>query len=205
MPSGLTCNIYDGSDTSLRGFALKCVTQLGAGYHATKQGEEEMPLDRAPILQVSDHYLARIDEHKRNLEKWTGLKDNPEELDRLYKEYLDKRKKEYDEYIANKSNLKKRYLDMKSRIEAWNLPETYNSLKELMLRQINDSIDFDCGRDYPITTISKEEWLENNISDSCRNIEYCARRYKEEVRRIKEINDYLKGLYEELDKVEPLI
>lgn len=37
MPSKLTCNIYNGTDMSLRGFALKCVAQLGAGYWATNQ------------------------------------------------------------------------------------------------------------------------------------------------------------------------
>jgi len=206
MPTGLTCNIYDGSDTSLRGFALKCVTQLGAGYHATRQGEEKMPLDKAPVMQVSDYYLERINEAKRDLEKWNKLKDNPEELDRLYKEYLDERKKEKDEYTINKYNIKKRYLAMKSKIESWNLPETYNSLKELMLKQINDSIDFDCGKDYLIDypTISKEDWLESNLSSPSTDIEYYTKRYEEEVKRTKEINDYLKGLYEELDKVDPL-
>lgn len=54
MPSKLTCNIYNGTDMSLRGFALKCVAQLGAGYWATNQGEKEMPLDKAPIIPVSD-------------------------------------------------------------------------------------------------------------------------------------------------------
>ena len=81
MPSGLTYNIYDGTDMSLRGFALKCVAQLGAGYRATNQGEKKMPLDKAPVIPVSDWYLKELDKAKEEVKYWMNVENNPEELD----------------------------------------------------------------------------------------------------------------------------
>lgn len=55
MPTGLTSKIYEGEDTSLRGFALTCVRQLGFGYYASNYGEMALPLDKAPDIKPSSH------------------------------------------------------------------------------------------------------------------------------------------------------
>lgn len=135
-----------------------------------------------------------------------NVENNPEELDRLYNEYLEKRERDEKDYNAGKTELKARYVYMKAIVEAWDLPETYSSLKELMLRQLDESIEHDC-KVYPLYNSpapSKEEWLKTVLSCACRDVEYHTKEYKEEVKRVKENNDYLQGLYNELDKVDPL-
>jgi len=206
MPSRLTYKIYDGSDMSLRGFALKCVTQLGAGYHATNQGDKEMPLYEAPVIFVSDYHLTKLDEAKEEMLHWIEVEKNPEELDRLYNEYLQKRISDNTEYNKGKAELRARYLTMISKVEAWNLPEEYQSLKELMLKQLNESMDWDCHTIdlYKEESPTKEEFLKSHISGAARDIQYHTEEYEKEVKRIKEFNDYLKGLYEEINKVEPI-
>lgn len=206
MPSGLTCNIYDGTDMSIRGFALNCVRQLGAGYTATNQGEKKMPLDKAPVIPLSDYHPKQLARAKEKVEYWMEVEKNPEELDRLYNEYLAKKEEEKKSYSSDKSELKARYLTMKAKVEAWDLPETYASLKELMLKQLQESIDFDCKdysylHDYP--TPSKEEWFETMLSCACRDVNYHTEEYKKEIERNKELNDYLQGLYDEIEKIEP--
>lgn len=206
MPSGLTCKIYEGSDMSLRGFALKCITQLGAGYHATNQGDKEMPLYEAPVIPVSDYHLTKLDEAKEEMLHWIEVEKNPEELDRLYNEYLQKRESDNTEYNKDKTELRARYLTMIGKVEAWKLPETYQSLKELMLKQLNESMDWDCHTIslYEEEPPTKEEFLKSHISGAARDIQYHTEEYEKEVKCIKELNDYLKGLYEEINKVEPI-
>ena len=84
MPSGLTNKIYDGSDMTLRGFALRCVRQLGAGYRATDGGEKEMPIDKAPVIEVSDYHLKQLELGQKELNHWIEVKNNPEECRKLY-------------------------------------------------------------------------------------------------------------------------
>ena len=74
-----------------------------------------------------------------------------------------------------------------------------------MLKQLDESIKYDC-KIYPLYNSpapSKEEWLKTMISCACRDVEYHTKKYKEEVECVKENNDYLQGLYNELDKIEP--
>lgn len=205
MPSGLTCRIYEGSDMTLRGFALKCVTQLGAGYFATEQDNKKMPLYEAPVIPLSDYHSKRLSEAKEEMQHWIEVEKNPGELDRLYNEYLQKRASEDADYNKGKVELKARYLTMIGKVEAWELPEEYQSLKDLMLKQLNESLEFDC-RPYSLhegEPPTKEEFLKSRISGAARDIQYHTDEYKEEVKRNNELNNYLKGLYDEIEKVEP--
>ena len=206
MPSGLTCRIYDGTDISLRGFALKCVTQLGAGYYATNQGSKEMPLDKPPVIPMSDYHQKQLDKAKKDVEYWFGVEKNPEELDRLYNAELEKRKQQNAKYSDDNSELKSRYLVMLSKVESWDVPDEYASLKELMIKQLNESLDHDCRpcKPYSDDFVSKEEWIKMMTSMACRDVQYHTDEMEKEKRHNKEMNDYLAGLYDAIDKVEPL-
>lgn len=206
MPSGLTCRIYDGTDMSLRGFALKCVTHFGAGYCATEQGDKEMPLDKPPVIHMSSYHQEQLDKAKKEVEHWLEVEKNPEELDRLYNAELERRKQQKSRYSEDKSELKARYLLMISKVESWNVPVEYASLKEFMLKKLNDSLDFDCKTYelYDDDFVSKEEWIKLMISTSCKDVNYHTDELENEKKRINEMNDYLVGLYSAIDKVEPL-
>lgn len=206
MPSGLTYKIYDGSDMSLRGFALKCITQLAAGYFATEQGNKEMPLYEAPIIPVCDYHSKKLVKVKEEMQYWLDVEKNSDKLDKLYNEYLKKRESDKTEYYKYKNELKARYLTMLSKVESWDLPEEYQSLKDLMLKQLHESMDWDCRLSsfYEGEPLTKEEFIKNHISDAAEDIQYHTDEYEKEVKRNKELNDYLKGIYKEIDKVEPI-
>ena len=51
MPSGLTHQIYDGSDVSFRSYAIKCLENTGFGYRATQGGETHLPRYAPPVLK----------------------------------------------------------------------------------------------------------------------------------------------------------
>ena len=206
MPSGLTCKIYSGEELSLRDFALRCVKQLGAGYHASQQGDKDLPKDKAPVLKVEDYHPEAILEAKKEIAKWEGLRNNLEEAQKLYDEQYAANMKYNAESKEERENLSERYNTVLKKVEAWKIPEEYNSLKNLMLRQLKESIDFDCSpyTPYKEERIPIEEWIELQIKFAKRDLEYHTQELKEEEKRIADYNNYLKGLYDALDEVEPL-
>ena len=91
------------------------------------------------------------------------------------------------------------------KVEKWDAPSEFDSLVNLMKDQLNDSINYDCTTyDYDNKELSIEEWAESEISSIKWRIEYHKTKYELEVKYVKECNEYIQKLYEELDKIEPL-
>lgn len=205
MPTGLTGDIYEGKDMTLRGFALRCVTQTGFGCTWTDRGERAMPLDKAPVMKADGYHRKALQEAEEELEHWQKLTD--EELQKEYDAYCMKveleniwRDKHYDEKHD-------RYQAMIEKVTAWQVTENYMPLKDLMLRQLRKSMEFDC-RDkehrYYDHIAPMDEWLKINIECCVRNIDYYKKRVAEDENYVREANKYFKGLYALLDEAEPL-
>lgn len=206
MPSGLTCKIYSGEELTLRDFALRCVIQFSAGYCASQQGEKELPKDKAPILKVDNYYEEQILEAEKELEKWVSLQNNHEEAQKLYDEQYAQNMRFNATVDEERKKIEKRYNTVLEKVKAWDIPVEYTSLKELMLKQLKENIEWDCT---PYTPYNKErvpieEWLKVKIKLAKRDLDYHTKELQEEKRRITEYNNYLKGLYDVLDRVEPL-
>lgn len=206
MPSGLTCKIYSGEELTLRDFALRCVRQFGAGYFASQQGEKELPKDKAPILKVDDYHERKILEAEEELEKWENLRNNLEEAQKLYDEQYTKNMQFNATVNEERKEIEKRYNTVLEKVKAWDIPIEYNSLKELMLKQLKESIEWDCSpyTPYKEEKVPIEEWIEVRIRLAKRDLDYHTKEFQEEKRRIAEHNNYLKGLYDAIDEVEPL-
>ena len=206
MPSGLTSKIYYGEDLSLRGFALRCATQFSAGYYASKQGSEELPLDKAPELEVKQYHRNKMLEAIKELEKWESLKDNLEEAQRLYDEEYAQHMEKNAEVEAERNEIKKRYDTMLEKVKAWNVPTTQLYLKTFMLEHLEKTMQWDCTIYTPYNTerVPIEEWLESKIKWAKRDVEYHTKEYDNHEKDIETYNKTLKELYDALDAVEPL-
>lgn len=209
MPTGLTSDIYEGKDMSLRKFALKCFTQFGGGYQASDGGSKPLPLYDAPVIPLCSYHTDRLKEAKENMKHWLEVENDSEVAKKLYDEYVAKHEEDKSRYeIKVNTEMRNRYLQMIEKVEAWALPETYKNIKELMLKQLNDSMEFDCPEKdknpYDYEVPSMEDWLKLQIEMAARDIEYHSKELKEEIKRNKEINEYIKGFYEELNNVEPI-
>ena len=206
MPSGLTYKIHNGEELTLRDFALRCVRQLGAGYFASQQGEKELPKDKAPILKVDNYHERKILEAEEELEKWENLRNNLEEAQKLYDEQYAQNMQYNTAVNEERKEIEKRYNTVLEKVKAWDIPIEYNSLKELMLKQLTESIKWDCSpyTPYKEEKVPIEEWIEIRVKLAKRDLDYHTKEFQEEKRRITEYNNYLKGLYNALDKVEPL-
>ena len=204
MPNGVTSSIYDGSDMSLRGFALKCVKQLAAGYCATNGGNDEMPRYKAPKLKVGDYHAKQIAQAEEELKYWLNVKDNQELCKQLYEEETAKRVKDNVDYTDKNKELKERYTEMLKKVEAWNVDSKYKSLKELMIKHLKESIEWDCVDTLPYSPLfpAMDEWINNNIESLRHNISYHFKELRKEQQLVAEDNAYLEGLYKAIDEFE---
>lgn len=207
MPTGLTGDIYEGKDMTLRGFALRCVTLTGFGCTWTERGERAMPLDKAPVMKEDGYHRKALHQAEEKLARWQRLKDQPEEMQREYDAYCTKvklenigRDKRYDEKHD-------RYQAMIDKVTAWQVTEDYLPLKELMLRQLRESMEYDC-RDkehrYYDHIAPMDEWMEANIRICQHSVDYYKERVAEDEKYVREANEYFKGLYALLDAAEPM-
>lgn len=210
MPSGLTQQIYDGSDTSFRSYAIKCLEHTGFGYRATHRGETHLPRYAPPVMKPDlSFYQKRVDDAEAELEafKLASSKD-PELLRGKYEEYCSKANKEKEASLKSNDEVKQRYTDMLVKIDAWNAPLELATLKTLMKRYIEESMDHDCGSQY-IDLIKKrefptiEEWVETNIESLASDLKYYRDQIEREKKYAKEANEFFKKAYEEIDKIDP--
>ena len=207
MPTGLTYKIYEGKELTLREFALNCAKQLSPAYYATDGGAKEMPMDHPPVLEVDNYKLKIIERNKERLERALYLKEHPDELHKLFEAWQTRCK--LDSMLANirTEKRRKRYNEMIARVEQWQVPDAYQSLKLFMLKQLIESRDFDAPErtnrynyEYDCTM---EEWNDTEIKSARRGIEIYEDVIKKEEKWIREGNEYLQGLYELLDKTDP--
>ncbi len=207
MPTSLTSSIYDGSDTSFRSYALKCAAYIDYCYRATDGGSKPLPKDKVPILEPESRYKNNVVRYESELEEYKELKRNPERL----KEAYEKEKKcredylhEFDADSLRKKDLRKRYESMVATVKSWHPGEEYNTLKSIMLGQLEKSIESDCSEREPSYPVLPpiDKWVDYCIECIQESLDFYKKRYEEECKNVEEANKYLKGLYEELDKFD---
>lgn len=209
MPTRLTSKIYDGTDMSFRSYALKCAACIDYCYRATDGGSKPLPKDKAPILELEPEswYKNNVDRYESELEEYKELKRNPERL----KEAYEKEKKCREDYLneidadsLQKKELRKRYESMVATVKSWHPGEKYNTLKSIMLEQLEKSIESDCAERKPAYSELPpiDKWADDGIECLQETLDFYKNRYEEECKNVEEANKYLKGLYEELDKFE---
>lgn len=206
MPTGLTADVYEGKNMSLRAFALNCARQLGGGYQASDYGDRMLPMDKPPVMEPSGYHSGQLRKAEEDLDFWLHVQQDPETMKSIYDKEMAKHEVENIGHDARMKVVKERYEAMISRVEQWQVPEEYATLKDLMLEQLRTSLEYDYHPEYRPCTAEQEpigEWMERNISIARRDIEYHKAELEKEKQAIAEINAYVKGLYDLLDEVEP--
>jgi len=196
MPSGYTAIIGEKDDLTFREFALICARAFGACVEMREDSlSKEIPKEFVP----SDYHKREISNHTIKLQELNAMTPHQAGL-HAKKEYLDARKR-YNEFLAKKDALKKKYLRMLEQVKKWTPPtEDHNGLYEFMIKQIEDSIKFDCGDYSSMTPIEKSAkvWLHDAIEREIKDIAYHTKEYSEEVERVNGRNEWIRVLRESL-------
>lgn len=203
MPTGYTADIEKG--ISFETFVLRCARAFGACIMQRDDSSDELPK-----LQESSKYheeeLVKQQKEKKEIETMT-IKEIEAIIENKYATEIKQEKK----YAENNIKLKQKYEKMLAAVEAWNPPTSdHIELKNFMVKQIIDSIKFDCWcederykyKERPIK-LSPELWRAKKLEKINKDIAYHTKEGIKEVKRTESCNLWIRQLYESLGRKAP--
>lgn len=200
MPTGYTANIKDG--ISFRKFALNCARNFGATIALR---DEDSSIEPTPenVRFGGSYYQKSLKSAKLAQAKFNKLSQ---------KQKLQMFKREAEQILSQcrKSDLemkaqKKSYLSMLDKVENWTPPtKDHKNMKDFMVSQINQSVDFDCNPEYnnkrivSAVTQTYSEWLKSKREKMSWDINYHEEQLAKETQRNNERSQWIKDLIDSL-------
>lgn len=185
MPSGYTCGVQDGTITAFRDFALQCARAFGA---CILLRDEPMSND-IPEFVPSDYHAKRLEAIEA-----MSVAEVEAACDREYQSSIDYRAKRLDELATQRQ----RYDSMLAAARAFQPPTSEHvELKAFMIKQLQESIKWDCDASYYDTPPAKKtatEWLKEKRYQLIADITSCEKEYGEEVERTQGRNKWVQDL-----------
>ena len=161
MPTGYTAPIYEGEEMTFEQFALRCARSFGALVSMRDE-----PID-APIpdeFKVDAYYQKDYEEAKAAYENFIQNPPTDEELEKSYARYVQKETDRAQKANEERALGRKRYEAMLTKVLKWEPPTPEHvNLKDFMIGQLKDSIDFDC-KEYKPHICGKQEYMEHERS-----------------------------------------
>ena len=194
MPTGYTHDIINGQ--TFEKFVMNCSRAFGA-LISLRDSPNDTPIPTEIV--PSDYHLKEFESANLELIKYQAMTIN--EADKLCLEAFQNDLKKCEVNNINDLELKAKYEAMLDKVHLWTPPtKEHKGLKDFMIKQIQDSINWDCDRDYkPSTKQSGAKWLAEQIRESERSIKYHESEYKKEVERCKERTEWIQSLVNSLN------
>lgn len=202
MPSFYTENMYSGDKETLRSFVLRCAISSGAGLRASKGGDELLPIDVPPVVKCGDYHKNKLKEAQEWLDYYKKAKENRVNLFAVYEEFKKNTEEKNKEEMERIEAIKTRYLAMKEQVEKLDMSAEYHFLKEFMLKQLNEGIEYDC-RYYETEILPIDEWIDKQIENYEWEVKYHTKELESEEKQVSDDIVFLDWLYGMLDKVDP--
>lgn len=141
MPTGFTA-ILQNKDVTFNEFALRCTTAMGFGRDAYDEKTNTLKLVKVDVAYETE-------ELKRAKKQKIPTKS---EFEKEKKRQL----AHYQDTIKKNQQLEARYNKMLQSVNAWNPASAdYIPLKNFMIEQLMDSIQYDCNHGYYKTELAK--------------------------------------------------
>lgn len=183
MPTGYTAPIYEGEENfTFKKFAMRCARNFGALIEM--RGEPlDAEIDFDKCFQPSDYYKKALGRVEKEYQEFL---DNPPTAEELGKKYDEKVNNDFKKFLERKESrkvLQERYAAMLEQVKAWEPPtEEHNNLKEFMISQLQESMDYDRIVYSPYTD-DREEYIKYHMSPDplLKEIAYYKERYEKEV------------------------
>ena len=196
MPSGLTSRLYEGTDTTLKGYAQQCA------LHYWNLRDIAFNEDGTVDFGETNYHQEKLNEAKKELEQFKSLSD--EWKDKYYEEYVREQTERRDKAIAENTALAQRYSNMQCKLLSWDVPDSLKDFKAYMSKILQESIDADLTSEEDLTRMyqvcSKKEYVEQRIKELEFNIDYHEKRLNEIIDDQNRVNNILKELYASLDE-----
>lgn len=183
MPTGYTAPIYEGEENfTFKKFAMRCARNFGALIEM--RGEPlDAEIDFDKRFQPSDYHKKALERVEKEYQEFL---DNPPTAEELGKKYDEKVNNDFKKFLERRESskaLQERYAAMLEQVKAWEPPtDEHNGLKEFMISQLQESMDYDCVVYSPYTD-DREEYIKYHMSPDplLKEIAYYKERYEKEV------------------------
>jgi hypothetical protein len=201
MPTGYTDALVRKKMTFPE-FAMYCARGMGA---CIMMRDDPMDTPIPERFEPSSYHKEALDEAKIELERLSGMPI----ADRMQwgKQKLAGLIKSLEETIAKieKDNPVRVYLAMLGDVCRWNPPTSdHEGLKKFMIQQLEESIKFDAPGNYWQEELAKVKskdaltFYRDSVASAENDVAYHDKKWKEEVQRTEERNQWLKDLRESL-------
>lgn len=202
MPSGYTAPVQDGEITEFVDYALTCARGFGAlvMLHDSDQSLEATKrfVAEGGYLESTDYYEKRLEASHRRLHELNTMTAD---------EALAQARSQQQETMARNAEIEQerlrtraRYEHMLAQVEAWEAPgPDYTEFKAFMIKQLRDSIEFDCRPFAMGVPEASPTWLLDQIQAEKATIE----RYETTIADVRDRNEtrraWITGLLESLE------
>lgn len=195
MPTGYTAPIINEGIT-FKQYALSCARAFGALLPMRDEPSN------APIpdeFKASDYHEKELVKAKKELTDYMLLDEDA--LLKLYEYEQQKEIEQHNKWNAQKDEQRAKYEAMLLEAEAYIAPsEDHVGYREFMIKQIKESIDFDCTHFEAPERLSFIDWKSKYLKHLHWAVEYHAKCNDEEVQRTRDRNKWIKQLKESLAK-----
>lgn len=197
MPTGYTSIVADNENFTFPEFAMRCARNFGALIMMRDE-----PLD-APIpekFEPSDYEKNEYEKAKVAYDNFIANPPSDEDLEKQYNEYVALEMERFAAASADKDIKRRRYNAMLLRVLKWHPPTPeHEGLKEFMIDQLHDSIDFDCSEYQPVIS-DREGYIARNRSGEYlkEELDFYEKKWHDEIERTNSRNKWLKELRESL-------
>lgn len=140
MPTGYTHPVATGEISDFRTFALRCARAFGA---LVEMRDEPMDAEIPEQFDPSDYHTKRLAECRKELSRIEGA--TVQECNQFAAQEHARALVAWEERRAEKRLTRERYEAMLAKVREWKPPtDDHRGLAEYMVKQLEESIDFDC-------------------------------------------------------------
>lgn len=200
MPTGYTAAIGEG--VTFNEFVMRCARAMGA---CITLRDEPVSVEIPEAFEPSTHNAEQLKDAEARLTELKAMKVM--EADKAAKKEYAERVAQNEEAMKKNDSLRQKYEEMLRRVEAWQPPSTNHvGLKDFMIEQITQSVDFDCSNRYYIDNGPKlttgEQWLSAATNQALKDIDYHAREQSKERERANSRTVWVRRLRSSLNNIQ---
>lgn len=197
MPSGITADIYEGKDVSLRDYLMVVGRQMGFAI-MQRDDSRDTPIER--VEPRTDYHDRALEAAEDTLTRVKAMSDD--EVATAAKDAFDKAWRAWAQRRNDEDQLRARYEAMLEQVEAWKPESLMETTKQQAIKYLRESIDFDCPKERKWDTepelLDGQAWREQQIEKANRDIQYHTAERIKEIARADERNRYIDAFYASL-------
>lgn len=190
MPTGYTAKVQDGA--TFEEFVWGCARAFGA-LVSMRDDPVNAPIPEQ--FDVSSYYQDALAKDIARLEDLEAMQEAQATAAAAaaYKKKL----REHEEQAAKHQQTRENYEAMITKVEGWIPPSgEHEQLRDFMLKQLRESIEFDCYTIDPAKELDGEAWLADALVSVRSSIDYDRREQIKEQERTESRNEWLRLLRE---------